>query len=53
MSSMEAIQRAATPALLVEIPMAEAAPALQVEIPKMVVVASSPDPSIGVGGPLG
>jgi hypothetical protein len=44
---MEVIQRAATPALQVEIPTAAATPALQVEIPTTEVAASNPDPSVG------
>jgi hypothetical protein len=46
LSSPEAIQRVAAPALPVEIPMTAVAPALQVEIPTVAVVASSPDPSV-------
>jgi hypothetical protein len=42
---MEAIQRAATSALQVEISTTAAAPALQVEIPTS-AVASSPDSSV-------
>jgi hypothetical protein len=47
MSSMEAIQRVAAPALQVENPTAAAAPALQVLIPMVVATASSPNPSMG------
>jgi hypothetical protein len=50
MSSMEAIQWAAVPALLVEIPTTAAAPALQLEIAMAVVAATSPDPSLGEEG---
>jgi hypothetical protein len=50
MSSMEAIQWAAVPALLVEIPTTAAAPALQLEITMAVVAATSPDPSVGEEG---
>jgi hypothetical protein len=50
MSSTEAIQRAAAPALQVEIPTAVAAPTLQVEIPTTAVATNSPDPSVGEEG---
>jgi hypothetical protein len=46
LSSPEAIQRVAAPALPVEIPTTAVAPALQVEIITVAVVASSPDPSV-------
>jgi hypothetical protein len=50
LSSPEAIQRVAVPALQVEIPTAAAAPALQVEIPTTATSANNPDPSMGEEG---
>jgi hypothetical protein len=49
-STTEAIQRAAPPAVQVEITTVAAASALQVEIPTATVAASSPDPSVGEEG---
>jgi hypothetical protein len=50
LSSTEAIQRVAAPALQVEIPTLAAVLALQVEIPMAVTVAISPDLSMGEEG---
>jgi hypothetical protein len=50
MSSTKVIQRAAVPALHVEIPTVAVVPALEVEIPTTVMMTSSPDPSVGEEG---